>query len=168
MKQGSIKTFLFLSNNKKRTYEPDQPEDAPIRLDDSDSSPVDPTPTTPTSSSCQSPKRKRKRSNPDEDTTATPVTSLPSFPMLGKMAKLVLTLPHSNASVERVFSLIRYNKTDSRNWLENGGSLSSIMTIKLANPESSQNCYKFEPPKEVVLKSKSVTWEYNKAYSSSQ
>ena len=96
-----------------------------------------------------------------------PVTSLPRFPMLGKMAKLVLTLPHSNASTEGVFSLIHYNKRDSRNLLENRGSLLSLMTIKLANPESSQNCYKFEPPKEVVLKSTSVNWEYNKAHSSS-
>ena len=91
MKQGSIKTFLFLSNNKKRTYEPDQPEDVPIQLDDSDSSPVDPTPTTPTSSSCQNPERKRKRSNPDEDTTATPVTTQRHSPVQRHHKKAVCT-----------------------------------------------------------------------------
>ena len=89
------------------------------------------------------------------------VTSQPRFFMLSKVAKLVLTIPHSNADEERVFSLIRQNKTDSRNSLSLDGTLSSILTVKMACEEP---CYKYEPTVDVVKKSKTVTWEYNKEH----
>ena len=38
----------------------------------------------------------------------------PRFPMLGNVAKLVLVLPHSNAEEERLFSMVRKNKTAFR------------------------------------------------------
>ena len=40
--------------------------------------------------------------------------STPQFPRLSEVAKLVLTIPHSNAQEERVFSMIRKNKTAFR------------------------------------------------------
>ena len=89
------------------------------------------------------------------------VTSQPRFSLLAKVAKLVLTIPHSNADKERVFSLIRQNKTDSRNSLGLDGTLSSILTVKMACEEP---CFKFEPPSDVVKKSKKATWEYNKEH----
>ena len=78
------------------------------------------------------------------------------------MAQLVLTLPHSNAEEERVFSLINKNKTKFRPNLSLDGTLSSIVTVKLANPEPSA---KFEPPPDVVQTAKKTTMEYNRAHS---
>lgn len=55
------------------------------------------------------------------------VTSQPSLLLLANAAKLVLTLPHSNANEERVFSLIRQNKTDFRSALSLDCPLASIL-----------------------------------------
>ena len=84
------------------------------------------------------------------------------FQNLSRIAKLVLTLPHSSAAEERVFSLVRLNKTPYRSSLSLDGTLSSILTVKMFNPEP---CYKFEPPVDMLEKSKKVTWEYNKEHS---
>ncbi len=54
------------------------------------------------------------------------------FKKLFKVAKLVLVLPHSNAGEERVFSMVRKNKTSFRSSLSMEGTLSSILTVKLA------------------------------------
>ena len=77
------------------------------------------------------------------------------LPHLSRIAKLVLTLPHSNAGEERVFSLVRLNKTPYRSSLNLEGTLSSILTVKLHNPEP---CYEFEPTTTMLEKSKKVTW----------
>lgn len=80
------------------------------------------------------------------------------FPNLSKVARLILVLPHSNAGEEQVFSLIRLNKTPYRSSLGLDGTLSSILTVKLHNPEP---CYTFEPSKEMLKNSKKATWQYN-------
>ena len=85
----------------------------------------------------------------------------PKLPLLFKVATVVFLLPPSNAEEERVFSMVRKNKTDFRASLKSDGSLSSILTVKLNNKEPS---HKFEPSREVVEKSKKVTWEYNKEH----
>ena len=54
------------------------------------------------------------------------------FPCLSAIAGLVLTLPHSNAGEERVFSLVRLNKTPYRSCLGVDGTLSSILTVKMS------------------------------------
>ena len=48
------------------------------------------------------------------DSVKDAVTGQPAYSVLAKVAKLVLTLPHSNADEERVFSLIGQNRTDFR------------------------------------------------------
>ena len=53
------------------------------------------------------------------------------FGRLGKVARAVLVIPHSNASEERVFSMVRKNKTPFRPSLGLDGTLSSIIKIKL-------------------------------------
>ena len=63
----------------------------------------------------------------------------------------MLTLPHSNADEEHVFSLIRQNKTDFWNSLALDGTLSSILSVKMSCQEP---CYKFEPTADVIKKSK--------------
>ena len=53
----------------------------------------------------------------------------PRFPMLSKVAMLVLVIPHSNAEEERIFSMVRKNKTAFRPSLDPKGTLSSIFTL---------------------------------------
>lgn len=84
------------------------------------------------------------------------------FVKLSQIAKLVLVLPHSNADAERVFSLVNLNKTKTRNSLALEGTLSSIMTVKMAGLEP--NCFKWEPPASIIKSSKSATNVYNKKH----
>ncbi|MGH0170216.1 UNVERIFIED_CONTAM: hypothetical protein FKN15_058767 [Acipenser sinensis] len=95
-------------------------------------------------------------------TIKSPVTGMPKLPRLSKVAQLILTLPHSNADAERVFSMIGLNKTDTRNALALEGTLSSIMTIKMSGMEP--NCFKYEPPAEVIKASKSAASSYNREH----
>lgn len=86
------------------------------------------------------------------------------FPKLSKVAKLVLVLPHSNAEEERVFSMVTKIKTAFRPSLKLDGTLSSIITVKLANPEP---CTQYEPPKDILQAAKKATVNYNKSHSAS-
>ena len=76
------------------------------------------------------------------------------FSRLSAVAKLVLVIPHSNAEEERVFSMVRKNKTAFRPSLDPKGTLSSILTIKLAHTEAA---HQFEPNKELLKTAKSAT-----------
>ena len=89
------------------------------------------------------------------------VTGQFKYKMIANVAILVLTIPHSNADEERVFSLVRQNKTDFRRSLSLDETLSSILTVKMASEEP---CYKFEPPSAVVQQSKKVTRQYNQKH----
>ena len=83
------------------------------------------------------------------------------FDILFKVIKLVLVLPHSNASEKRLFRIVRKNKTKFRASM-GFNTLGSILTVKLANPSAK----KFKP--DTLLRSaKSAIWEYNKRHSSS-
>ena len=84
------------------------------------------------------------------------------FKRLSSISKLILVLPHSNAEEERLFSIVRKNKTAFRPTLDPKGTLSSILTIKFAGKEPA---HQFEPPKELLKKAKSATSEYNKMHS---
>ena len=86
------------------------------------------------------------------------VTKQPRFQLLAEVAQLVLTLPHSNADEETVFSLIRQNKTDARSSLSLDCTLSSLIPVKMATPEP---CHRFEPPASLIARLKKVTAEYN-------
>ena len=87
------------------------------------------------------------------------------FQGLSKIAKLVLIITRSNASKERGFSLIRKNKTTFRPSLGLDGTLSSLITTKMAIEEP---CIKVEPSKALLETAKKATLEYNKAHSSTQ
>ena len=54
------------------------------------------------------------------------------FPRLWKVVRFILTIPHSNAGEERVFSIVRKNKTCFRPRLDPEETLASIVTVKLA------------------------------------
>ena len=62
-----------------------------------------------------------------------PVASNYQFRLLFNVAPLVLVKPHSNAGIERVYTLVNKNKAEGtdRNRLDIEGSLSSILTVKL-------------------------------------
>jgi hypothetical protein len=87
------------------------------------------------------------------------------YPMLAKVARAVLVLPHSNASEERIFSMVTKNKTNFRPSLKLDGTLSSILKVKLAHPEMQESCYDFKPSKNLLKKAKKSTWVYNKQHS---
>jgi hypothetical protein len=92
-------------------------------------------------------------------------TSRSKFTNLMKIAKLILTLPHSNADEERVFSLINKNKTKFRPNLSTDRTIPSIITFQL-NRSHDEPCFKYEPNAEVCKAARHVTWDYNKAHSS--
>ena len=58
------------------------------------------------------------------------------FARLAKVAQLVLTIPHSNAGEEHVFSVIRKIRRDDRGKLQLEGTLSSLVSVKLNLPEN--------------------------------
>ncbi|KAF0730139.1 zinc finger protein 862-like, partial [Aphis craccivora] len=51
------------------------------------------------------------------------------FPLLSNFVKMILTLPHSSAATERIFSTINLNKTKTRNRLETD-TLTGILNAK--------------------------------------
>ena len=73
---------------------------------------------------------------------------------LSQVAQIVLVIPQSNATDERIFSMVRKNKTAFRPSLDPKGILSCILTIKLASQKAAHRC---EPLKEVLRKAKSAT-----------
>ncbi|KAL1004840.1 hypothetical protein UPYG_G00051250 [Umbra pygmaea] len=91
------------------------------------------------------------------------VTGAKKFERFAAIAKLVLVLPHANADADRVFSVVGLNKTKTWNSLALDGTLSSIMTIKMANLEP---CFKWEPPSEVIKASNKATGQYNHVHRS--
>ena len=89
------------------------------------------------------------------------------FPLLRKITLSVLTIPHSNASEERIFSVIKKNKTEFRANLDLSETLYSIMVIKMNYPEQMIPCYSMRFSDELFKKSKSACSVYNKEHSSS-
>ena len=64
-----------------------------------------------------------------------------------EVAQIVFLIPHSNAAIERLLSLVNKNKTESsdRNPLDQDKTLSSILAVKLDRPDtSSALCYEFQ------------------------
>lgn len=63
-----------------------------------------------------------------------------TFPTLSKFIQNVITLPHSSANVERIFSQVNLNKTKIRNSLEND-SIEGILYAKDYLKMNNSNCY---------------------------
>ena len=68
-------------------------------------------------------------------------TPLNRFKYLPLIASIVLVIPR----LERLFSIVRKNKTDSRSSLNFDGTLSSILSMKTHYPEAIMPCYKLKP-----------------------
>ena len=86
-----------------------------------------------------------------------PGSSTFEFELLFKVAELVMTIPHSNAGEERIFSLINKNKTPSRSSMKLNGTLSSLIPVK-AHVEDR---LKWEPSDTLLRKAKKATKVYN-------
>ena len=86
-------------------------------------------------------------------------------PSLCEIVLSVLVIPHSNAAEERVFSMIRKNKTEFWSRLAMKVSLNSIMRMKISMPESLIPCYSWNPPVELLEECKSAVKRYNEAHS---
>ena len=80
------------------------------------------------------------------------------FPPLWKAVRLILTIPHSNAEEERVFSIVRKNKTCFRPRLNPEETLASIVAVKRAM--KSESVETFNIPQEVLTAAKSATYKY--------
>lgn len=74
------------------------------------------------------------------------------FYELGKFCLDILTLPHSNADCERLFSKINRTKTSSRNRLITSTVASTVMTSECVSFSSvpNGNCVHFEPNKNLM------------------
>ena len=83
------------------------------------------------------------------------------FPMLSKVALLVLTILHLNAGEERVFSMIKKNLS-LRSCLDQEETLGSIMTIKMESLNSPEG---INLPPNVLKAAKSATRLYKWAHS---
>ena len=81
------------------------------------------------------------------------------LPNLSKVKLAVLTIPHSNVGEERVFSMIRKNKTDFRSNLDLRRSLSSITSIKMNKPANLLPCHRFKPSNSLLTKCKAACRE---------
>ena len=68
--------------------------------------------------------------------------------LLSKLAKAIIVIPHGNADVERMFSLIGLNKTKlcSRLSIE---TLSALLCFQFNTEE---NCYNFKPTSKMIEK----------------
>ena len=85
------------------------------------------------------------------------------FERLRKVVRLILTIPHSNAEEERIFSIIRKNKTCFRPNLDPSETLGSIVTVKLAM--ESEPVTSIVLPDKVLASAKEATMKYNKLHS---
>ena len=82
------------------------------------------------------------------------------FKNLLKVEKLVLALPHSNRGKERVFSMVRKNKTTFRASM-GFNTLGSLLSVKLDNP----NTVSFKPDQELQKSAKKAAIKCNKEHS---
>ena len=97
-----------------------------------------------------------------EITWPNPRTNLPT---LASVVLQLLTIPHSNAAEERVFSMINKNKTQFRSTLDLGKSLNSIILMKANSPEGLVPCHMKKFSEELLRKCKSACMHYNKEHS---
>ena len=103
-------------------------------------------------------KHYRMESIPDHIATLVNIDGSHRLELLWKVAKLVLVISHSNAGEERVFNLIRKNKTPTRSCLDRNGTLASIIQVKLANR---QTCVLGKP---LLSSPKKATSHYNSVH----
>lgn len=78
------------------------------------------------------------------------------FPNATKLAELVLSLPHSNADAERIFSMMKDVKTDKRNRLDDA-NLNGILTFRSSMRDSNE----FKVENDHLMKFNKDMYKYN-------
>ena len=81
-----------------------------------------------------------------------PGTQKAKYGQVFKLAKVFLTIVHSNAEEESSFSGVRKNMTPQRANLSLHGTLSSIIAFQL-NRAPGEPCYKYNPSDQVLKQS---------------
>ena len=74
------------------------------------------------------------------------------YPILTKLAKAVLIIPHGNADTERLFSHVGLNKTKHRNCL----GLPALLSVQFNIPEP---CYNYKPSQGLLKRCKNAVAE---------
>ena len=92
----------------------------------------------------------------------TPGTNSLKFDLLFRVAEAVMTIPHSNAGEERIFSLIQKNKTPGRDSLQLDGTLSSLMLVKT----HIDDVINWKPDDSLLDAAKKATRTYNATHQS--
>lgn len=80
------------------------------------------------------------------------------YPVLSRLAKAILVIPHGNADTERLFSHMGLNKTKHRSCLSID-TLNSLLTLQFDVP---QKCYEFRPSQDLISKCKNAIGELQK------
>ena len=88
-----------------------------------------------------------------------PGTSELAFGLLFSVAEVVMSIPHSNAGEEKIFSFVNKNKTPSRSLLKLEGTLSSSKPI-IRYPLTWKSC------RVIIEKAKLATRTYNEEHKS--
>ena len=73
-----------------------------------------------------------------------------AFVMLG-----ILVLPHSNATCERIFSMVRKNQTDFRPNLQ----VETLEALLVQKSAMNEPCHRFKPSKQLLQKAKQATYQ---------
>jgi hypothetical protein len=81
------------------------------------------------------------------------------FPELSTFVRFILTLPHSTAAVERVFSVITNNKDKKRNRLQED-TLSAILLGKALLKREGKSCFSFSAPTAMINLHKSSMYKF--------
>ena len=80
--------------------------------------------------------------------TVTDIAGDVKYPLLSRLAKSILIIPHGNADIERMFSKVGLNKTK----LRNGLSIDTLSALLCLQVNVNQVCYKFSATKEMIDK----------------
>ena len=87
-----------------------------------------------------------------------------SFTELARLAKILLCIPHSNASSERVFSMVSKIVTSNRMALDSS-TVCALLSCKINH---TGQVHLYTPSQKVLRNAKSATYVYNRAHASHQ
>ena len=86
------------------------------------------------------------------------IADLSLYPTLVRLVQGIMSLPHGNADVERLFSAMNNVKTSIRNLLGNN-TVTALLQIKTS---IDQPCYKFVPSNAMEASARSETYKHHK------
>jgi hypothetical protein len=80
------------------------------------------------------------------------------FPVLTRLVRILMALPHGNADVERLFSKVTLIKTKLRNRLHDS-TVNSILQVRVNDAKTA--CLHYEPSKDIVQNVRKSADSYN-------